>query len=79
MIIQNLVPELFVANENIYSKDRASKFKSWDLTERQICDLELIMNGGFQPLTGFLGQEDYTSVVDNMRLKTALCGQSRLL
>ena len=70
MIIQNLVPELFVANETVQiSKDRASKFKSWDLTERQICDLELIMNGGFQPLTGFLGQEDYTSVVDNMRLK----------
>ena len=70
MIIQNLVPELFIANETVQiSKDRASKFKSWDLTERQICDLELIMNGGFQPLTGFLGQEDYTSVVDNMRLK----------
>lgn len=29
------------------------------LTERQLCDLELIMNGGFSPLVGFMNREDY--------------------
>lgn len=29
------------------------------LTERQLCDLELILNGGFSPLEGFLTQADY--------------------
>ncbi|MGE3290535.1 MAG: bifunctional sulfate adenylyltransferase/adenylylsulfate kinase [Geminicoccaceae bacterium] len=42
--------------------------KSWDLTDRQLCDLELLMNGGFSPLDGFLGQADYESVLANMRL-----------
>ena len=28
---------------------------SWDLTERQVCDLELLPKGGFSPLHGFLG------------------------
>ena len=46
--VYNLVPELFVENETLQiSKIQASKLKSWNLTERQICDLELIMNGGF--------------------------------
>jgi hypothetical protein len=29
------------------------------LTERQLCDLELILSGGFSPLEGFMNQEDY--------------------
>ena len=41
---------------------------SWDLTPRQICDLELLMNGGFHPLKGFHSEADYLSVVENMRL-----------
>jgi sulfate adenylyltransferase len=41
---------------------------SWDLTPRQLCDLELLLNGGFSPLRGFLGQADYESVRDRMRL-----------
>ncbi|MFC1842070.1 bifunctional sulfate adenylyltransferase/adenylylsulfate kinase [Candidatus Dependentiae bacterium] len=39
------------------------------LTKRQLCDLELILNGGFAPLKGFMCQEDYNNVVENMRLK----------
>tara|TARA_Y100000591_G_scaffold225479_1_gene196596 strand:+ start:1758 stop:3410 length:1653 start_codon:yes stop_codon:yes gene_type:complete len=40
------------------------------LTSRQLCDLEMILNGGFSPLKGFLGKEDYFSVLNNMRLST---------
>jgi len=41
---------------------------SWDLTARQVCDLELLLSGGFSPLRGFLGAADYTSVCSSMRL-----------
>jgi len=69
MTFQNLVPELYVASESKQAlKKNIANLKSWDLTQRQICDLELIMSGGFNPLSGFLGQEDYKSVVENMRL-----------
>ena len=41
---------------------------SWDLTERQLCDIELLLNGAFSPLDGFMGEVDYDSVVSGMRL-----------
>lgn len=41
---------------------------SHKLTPRQLCDLELIHNGGFAPLTTFLSQADYQSVVQHCRL-----------
>ena len=43
--------------------------QSWTLSDRQICDLEMIMNGGFSPLIGFLDQEDYDAVCTDMRLQ----------
>ena len=49
-------------------KEASREWKSWDLTPRQICDLELILNGGFSPLTGFLNRKDYESVCSDMRL-----------
>ncbi len=41
---------------------------SWDLTPRQLCDLELLLNGGFSPLRGFMGRRDYEGVLGSMRL-----------
>ena len=49
-------------------KQKGAALPSWDLTPRQICDLELIMNRGFYPLTGFLGRDDYEAVLSDMRL-----------
>ena len=43
---------------------------SWVLTERQLCDLELLINGAFAPLTGFMTKADYDSVVSDMRLQS---------
>lgn len=37
-------------------------------TPRQLCDVELIMNGGFSPLTGFMDETTYKNVVENMEL-----------
>ncbi len=41
---------------------------SCDLSARQLCDLELLLNGAFSPLRGFLGREDYEPVCESMRL-----------
>jgi len=38
-----------------------------ELSERQACDVVLLVNGGFSPLTGFMKQADYDGVVGNMR------------
>ena len=53
---------------NTELKKEAINYTSLQLTERQICDIELLMNGAFSPLKGFLGKADYESVLDNMRL-----------
>jgi len=71
MQLSNLtpIPELFVSYDSAQKlKLEAAELPSWDLSPRQICDLELLMNGGFNPLKGFLGQADYDSVVKDMRL-----------
>ncbi len=63
------IPELYVSYDSAQKlKLEAAELPSWDLTPRQICDLELLMNGGFNPLKGFMGQKDYQNVVDNLHL-----------
>jgi len=63
------IPELYVSYDSAQKlKVEAADLVSHDLTPRQICDLELLMNGGFNPLKGFLSEADYDGVVENMRL-----------
>ncbi len=42
----------------------------WILTPRQRCDLDMLLIGGFHPLTGFLSQADYETVLSQMQLST---------
>ncbi|KAF4984432.1 hypothetical protein FZEAL_395 [Fusarium zealandicum] len=46
----------------------AEKLPALTLTERHLCDLELILNGGFSPIEGFLTENDYNGVVEKNRL-----------
>ncbi|MDH4030031.1 MAG: bifunctional sulfate adenylyltransferase/adenylylsulfate kinase, partial [Chromatiales bacterium] len=55
-------------DETELERAKARDLQSWDLTPRQLCDIELLLNGAFSPLTGFLTQADYDRVVESMRL-----------
>jgi sulfate adenylyltransferase len=48
--------------------EESNRLPDLRLTERQLCDLELFLNGGFSPLEGFMVQADYESVVKTLRL-----------
>jgi sulfate adenylyltransferase len=61
------------STERVNELQRASRYwPSWDLTPRQLCDIELLLNGGFSPLQGFMSRGEYESVVASMRLRNGL-------
>ncbi len=63
-LINRIVDAAAAAALKAQSKD----WKSLDLTPRQLCDLEMIVNGAFSPLTGFMNKADYEKVCADMRL-----------
>ncbi len=65
--------DLYLAAEAAAAeKEAARNYVSWNLTERQLCDVELLLNGAFSPLEGFLDKDDYESVVKSMRLASGV-------
>ena len=47
---------------------RANRLPSIQLSDRAVCDLELLATGGFSPLDRFMRKQDYERVLDEMRL-----------
>ena len=65
----NLIADTARARE---LKGHSKEWPSWDLTARQVCDVELLLSGGFSPLRGFMNRADYDGVCNNMRLKSGV-------
>lgn len=53
-------------------KATSTDYPSWNLTHRQLCDIELILNGAFSPLEGFMSRKDYDKVLSDMRLASGV-------
>ena len=64
-----LVNRILQGEEREAARARAKDFKKIALTDVGISDLEMIANGAMSPLKGFMGRDDYQSVISNMRLK----------
>jgi sulfate adenylyltransferase len=79
-MISNQINELIVPDsERDALLDQAVRLNSWDMTPRQICDIELLLNGAFSPLSGFLNRSDYESVVTLGQLADGNFGLCRLI
>src|ERR1044072_1775166 len=53
--------------ESLFAK--AKELPSIQLTDRSLCDVELLATGAFSPLDQFMGAEDYRRVIGEMRLQ----------
>ncbi len=67
-----LVQLIAPADRSAELKSHSREWPSWDLTGRQLCDLELLLSGGFSPLRGFMNRADYDGVCHNMRMASGL-------
>jgi sulfate adenylyltransferase len=63
-----LVSLLLPENEAEQVKTDSEGYPAITLTQRQQCDLELLVCGAFSPLKGFMNKDDYDSVVEDARL-----------
>lgn len=63
-----LVDLLVPAERRDEVKRRAGELPTLQLSDRAVCDLELLAMGAFSPLDRFMGARDYASVLESMRL-----------
>jgi sulfate adenylyltransferase len=67
-----LVQLVASAERSAELKAHSREWLSWDLSGRQLCDLELLLSGGFSPLRGFMNRADHEGVCHNMRLSSGV-------
>ena len=53
-------------------EQKAASLPQCQLNSRELSDLELLANGGFSPLSGFMTEAQYRGVVDEMHLPDGL-------
>ena len=68
----HLVNRFAPADEAAALRQRAQTLAKIHLADRRLSDLEMIGNGAFSPLQGFMGRADYDNVVVNKRLASGL-------
>ena len=66
----NLIP--IQAAERVALKREGAQLPAWDLSPRQLCDLEMLLSGAFSPLDGFMTRADYDGVCTQMRLASGV-------
>ena len=67
-----LIDRVLTGADREAAVERAARLPTITIGSVALSDLELIGNGAFSPLTGFMGEADYRSVVDGMRLASGL-------
>jgi len=61
--------DLLIQGEKLNQLKKDSlHLESLTLNDRQLCDIEMLLNGSFSPLIGFLTEADYNSVVNSLHL-----------
>lgn len=65
-----LIDRILRGSEREAELAKAKAYKQFRLDSWGLSDLELIGIGGFSPLTGFMGSEDYEAVLECMRLRS---------
>ena len=67
-LIDLLVPE----GSQAELKEKANRLPSIQISERAVCDLELLATGAFSPLDRFMAEKDHQRVLDDMRLDSGV-------
>ncbi len=67
-----LVDRILRGAERERALERAARLKKIALSAANLADLEMLAVGALSPLTGFMSQRDYDSVVESMRLANGL-------
>jgi sulfate adenylyltransferase len=68
----HLINRIATPAETTEFKEQANSLPRVQLDERSFSDVVMIAIGAFSPLTGFMEQEDYETVVTDMRLASGL-------